>query len=227
MATKNSINSVASSVEVNILDGATLSTAELNILDGVTATTAEINHIDGVTSPIQTQLDWKVDENGAITGATKTKITYDTKGLVTAGADATTADIADSTNKRYVTDAQLTVIWNTSWTNTWDQTNISGNAATVTTNANLSGHVTSVGNTTSLGSFTISQLNTAISDANLIPEAGGTFTWDIVVPAEAYGSWRNGSNEVPTKNDVYDKIETLSSSGLTQPQVMARAFWWC
>lgn len=63
----------------------------------------------------------KVAANGAITGATKTKITYDTKGLVTAGADATTADIADSSNKRYVTDAQLVVIGNTSGTNTGDQ----------------------------------------------------------------------------------------------------------
>lgn len=70
---------------------------------------------------LQTSLDSKVDENAAITGATKTKITYDAKGLVTAGADATTADIADSTNKRYVTDAQLTVIGNTSGTNTGDQ----------------------------------------------------------------------------------------------------------
>jgi len=59
--------------------------------------------------------------NAPITGATKTKITYDNKGLVTAGADATTADIADSTNKRYVTDANLTVINNTSGTNTGDQ----------------------------------------------------------------------------------------------------------
>jgi len=47
-----------------------------------------------------------VVKNTAITGATKTKITYDAKGLVTAGADATTADIADSTNKRYQTDNQ-------------------------------------------------------------------------------------------------------------------------
>jgi len=70
---------------------------------------------------LQTALDGKVDENAAITGATKTKITYDAKGLVTAGADATTADIADSSNKRYVTDAQLTVIGNTSGTNTGDQ----------------------------------------------------------------------------------------------------------
>jgi hypothetical protein len=69
---------------------------------------------------LQTALDGKVDENSAITGATKTKITYDAKGLVTAGADATTADIADSTNRRYVTDAQLVVVENTSGTNTGD-----------------------------------------------------------------------------------------------------------
>jgi len=71
---------------------------------------------------LQNALNAKVTGNTAITGATKTKVTYDSKGLVTAGADATTADIADSTNKRYVTDANLTVIGNTSGTNTGDQT---------------------------------------------------------------------------------------------------------
>jgi len=71
---------------------------------------------------LQSALDGKVDENAAITGATKTKITYDAKGLVTSGADATTADIAASTNKNYVTDAQLTVIGNTSGTNSGNQT---------------------------------------------------------------------------------------------------------
>jgi hypothetical protein len=69
---------------------------------------------------LQTALDGKVDENSAITGATKTKVTYDQKGLVTAGADATTADIASSTDKRYLTDAQLVVVGNTSGTNTGD-----------------------------------------------------------------------------------------------------------
>lgn len=70
---------------------------------------------------LQTALDWKVGGNLAITWATKTKITYDAKGLVTSGADATTADIAPSTDRNYVTDAQQTVISNTSWTNTGDQ----------------------------------------------------------------------------------------------------------
>lgn len=49
-----------------------------------------------------------LEKNVAITGATKTKITYDANGLVTAGSNATTADIADSSNKRYQTDLQQT-----------------------------------------------------------------------------------------------------------------------
>lgn len=61
-------------------------------------------------------------KNTTITGATKTKITYDSKGLVTSGADATTADIAASTDKNYVTDAQAVVIGNTSGTNSGNET---------------------------------------------------------------------------------------------------------
>ena len=60
-----------------------------------------------VSTAQATAIGLKVTANAGITGATHTKITYDSKGLVTAGTDATTADIADSTNKRYVTDAQI------------------------------------------------------------------------------------------------------------------------
>lgn len=100
---------------------------------------------------LQTALDGKVDENVAITGATKTKITYDVKGLVTAGADATTADIADSSNKRYVTDANLTVINNTSGTNTGNQT------------IALTGDVTGSGT----GSFAATIANDAVTYAKI------------------------------------------------------------
>lgn len=79
----------------------------------------------------------KLDANSPITGATKTKITYDADGLVTAGADATTADIADSTDKRYCTDAQKTVIGNTSGTNTGDANSIHA-TPTLTNNTNIS-----------------------------------------------------------------------------------------
>ena len=59
--------------------------------------------------------------NGAITPGTATKVTYDGKGLVTGGVAATTADIADSLNKRYVTDAQQAIVNATTGTNSGDQ----------------------------------------------------------------------------------------------------------
>jgi len=51
-------------------------------------------------------------------------------------------------------------------------TNLTGTAASltagnVTNNANLTGHVTSVGNAAVLGAFTLAQLNSALSDATL------------------------------------------------------------
>lgn len=79
------------------------------------------SHAQADVTNLTTDLGNKVTKNTDIVGATKTKITYDTKGLITSGADATTADFADSLNKRFVTDAQLTVIGNTSGTNTGDQ----------------------------------------------------------------------------------------------------------
>jgi hypothetical protein len=45
-------------------------------------------------------------------------------------------------------------------------------------------------------------------------KAGDTFTGDIIVPAEVYGAGWNGSNEAPTKNDVYDKVETIVAGGV-------------
>jgi hypothetical protein len=112
----NHASAFAAAVHTHVIgDVSGLQTA----LDGKAATVH--THAIGDVTGLQTALDGKVDENSPITGATKTKITYDAKGLVTAGADATTADIADSTNRRYVTDAQQTVIGNTSGTNTGDQ----------------------------------------------------------------------------------------------------------
>ncbi|MCK5603825.1 hypothetical protein KAR91_18195 [Candidatus Pacearchaeota archaeon] len=94
-----------------------------------------------------------------------------------------TGDLADSTDARYVTDAHLVILGNTSNTNTGDQTDISGNAATVT-NATLTtaltvntGTVTLTGNvanssvlTLGAGAISISGTNTGdqtISDATV------------------------------------------------------------
>jgi hypothetical protein len=39
-----------------------------------------------------------------------------------------------------------------------------------------------------------------------------TFSSDPIVPAEAYGETWNGSNEVPTKNDLFDALELLDET---------------
>jgi hypothetical protein len=129
----------------------------------------EFGHLNGVTSAIQTQLDAKVDENAAITGATKTKITFDAKGLVTSGADATTADIADSTDKRYVTDSQLTVIGNTSGTNTGDNA----------TNSQYSGLAASKQDVITGGASTITDDNLTASRALVSDGSGKVAVSDV------------------------------------------------
>lgn len=50
---------------------------------------------------------YAVKKNTDITGATKTKITYDAKGLVTGGADATTDDISEGSNNKYLANQNL------------------------------------------------------------------------------------------------------------------------
>jgi len=141
-------------------------------------TSLALNNVDNtsdankpISSATQTALDAKVTGNGAITGATKTKVTYDSKGLVTAGADATTADIADSTNKRYVTDAQLVVVGNTSGTNTGDNATNSQYSGLVTSkqDALVSGtNIKTINSTSLLGSGNISVAPATGIDATAI-----------------------------------------------------------
>lgn len=72
-------------------------------------TSTEIGYLDGVTSAIQAQIDTKVTANSNITAATKTKITFDAKGLVTAGADLVASDIPDI-SATYLTSESFTSV---------------------------------------------------------------------------------------------------------------------
>jgi len=132
---------------------------------GVTINSATTSLAGVMSSADKTKLDGiatgatiGVVPNTAITGATKTKITYDAKGLVTAGADATTADIAASANKNYVTDAQATVIGNTSGTNTGDNA-VNSLYSGLVTNATHTGDVT--------GATTLSIAASAVTNAKM------------------------------------------------------------
>lgn len=63
------------------------------------------------------------------------------------------------------------------------------------------------------------QLNTNFANLNTdkAEKSGWTFTGDISVPDEAYWAGWNGSLEVPTKNAIYDEMETKQDvlTGLT------------
>jgi hypothetical protein len=108
---KNKLTGIAIGAEVNVNADWNATSGDAQILNKPT--------ISGTNTGDQ-DLSELVVKNTPITGATKTKITYDEKGLVTIGTDATTADIADSTNRRYVTDAKLVVLNNTTNNNSGD-----------------------------------------------------------------------------------------------------------
>ena len=51
--------------------------------------------------------NYGINRRATIASGTHTKLTYDTYGIITSGTNATTADINDSIDRRYVTDAML------------------------------------------------------------------------------------------------------------------------
>ena len=87
----DTVNSVNGQTGAVVLGGGDLlvETAS-NVTGGADIKTTDT--IDGALGKLNTKLGDKLDKNTAIPGATKTKITYDANGLVTAGADATASD---------------------------------------------------------------------------------------------------------------------------------------
>jgi hypothetical protein len=190
-------------------------------------TSLSLNNVDNtsdlnkpISTATQTALDAKVTANASITGATKTKVTYDAKGLVTAGADATTADIADSTNKRYVTDAQLTVIGNTSGTNTGDNAvnSLYSGLATSKQDTLVSGtNIKTVNSTSVLGSGNIAVQETLVSGTNIktINSTSLLGSGNIsVAPASGIDATAIGSGSV--SNTEFGYLDGVTSAIQTQ-----------
>lgn len=97
-----------------------------------------------------------------------------------------------------------------------NNTFVGGKAITEERTHASSNRVTFVGNTQVSGSNdTLVGSGNVMLQTNGFSLPGGVFTSDITVPDEAYGSGWNGSLEVPTKNAIYDKIESLVIGGGT------------
>lgn len=109
-----------------------------------------------------------------------------------------------------LTKAQVLTMLNVADGATVDQTNISGNAATVTTNANLTGVVTSAGNATSIA-------DKALAIAKLADGTDGELiTWDSsgVITVVAAGSedevlTSNGAGSAPTFQVLANPVESF------------------
>lgn len=160
----------------------------LKIANGSVSNT-EFQYLDWVTAAIQTQLDAKGTGNALTSNPLSQFASTTSAQLAWVISDETgTWALVFSNSPTLITPALGTP-------SALVGTNISGTAANltaghVTTNANLTGHVTSVGNATVLGSFTVAQLNTALSDWDVATGGGTatgtntgdqtiTLTWDV------------------------------------------------
>ncbi len=128
----------------------TLVTPALGTPSALTLTSATGLPITGITSSTSAQLATLISDetgSGALVFGTSPTLTTPILGTITSGdGSALTGTAASFT------------------------------AGNVTTNANLTGHITSTGNASILGSFTKAQLDTAVSDASMAILGANTFT---------------------------------------------------
>lgn len=90
-------------------------------------------------------------------------------------------------------------------------TNVTGTASgltagNVTTNANLTGHVTSTGNAAVLGSFTLAQLNTAISDGGTSQPYETIYVDAAAMVARTTNGAASSSEEYATNDVIVDSF---------------------
>lgn len=222
-------------------------------------------------SSIQTAVNSKVDENGALGTPTSGTLTNCT-GLPAAGVTGTALVSAAIGTTVQAYDADLTTwagvtpgtgiatalavnvgtagapVINGGALGTPSSgigTNLTGTASgltagNVTTNANLTGHVTSTGNAAVLGSFTHAQLNTAVSDANLAASGANSDITSLTavtsINTHGFGSvqllenggfdiWQRGTSFANPSNAYMADCWAGNNNNVTMSQVAAAALY--
>lgn len=158
-------------------------------------------------NPTVPGLAGKVNSNVSITGATNTKITYDSKGLVTAGAAATQDDIGDGTTfKQY---------------SATEKTKLAGVATGATANSSDATLLNRANHTGTQTASTISDFSTA-ADARIAAASINALA-DVVISSPANGevlkyngtNWVNGTDAAGGVTDGDKGDITVTGSGAT------------
>ncbi len=225
-STTVSVSTTMGSVSANADEkGATITTGGVLNLAPANATNPGI-----ITATDQTFGGVKTFSNGIVGNVTGNVTGNLTGNAATVTTNANLTGVVTSTGNvtaiadRAITNAMLAngAVSNLSGTNTGDQINITGNSATVTTNANLTGDVTSIGNAatvvkingTSLSGLPTGILkNTTATGVPTIATAGTDYQLPITLTTTGSGAATLSSNILNIPNVSYT-LPTATSSTL-------------
>jgi hypothetical protein len=203
---------------------------------GITKTMVGLGNVDNTTDlnkPISTATQSALDLKaplasptftGTVSGITKSMVGL---GNVSNTDTTTTANITDSTNKRFVSDAQVTVLGNTSGTNTGDETTSSiktklgittlSGSNTGDQTITLTGDVTGSGT----GSFSATLANSGVTAGTYNNSA--TAVTPITVDSKGRVTGTGSAVTItPAFNSLTSKPTTLSGYGITDAYTQAQ-----
>jgi hypothetical protein len=179
-----------------------------------------------ISTAAQAALDTKVDENAAITGATKTKITYDAKGLVTAGADLAASDLPTGIDAAKISSGVISNAEFDYLNGLTDniQTQLNGKQQTLTlTTTGTSGPAVLAGGTLNIPQYTgggASGVSQIVAGTNVtISPAGGTGVVTVNATGGGGGSGTVTNVSALTLGTTGTDLSSTVANGTTTPVI--------